>query len=83
MFYCAKQAVRTPTGGDVRGCWCHPCFSEAKEGLVQLDGSTVVKRELEKRKNGEEVSPSPSSMHAAYIEREAHVMASNMRPVNS
>ena len=59
VFYCAIQAVRAPTGGDVRGCWCHPCFSEGKEGLVQLDGSIVPKRELDKRKNGEEVGHPP------------------------
>ena len=51
VYYYNKQAQRT----EVRGCWCHSCWNEAKEGLVQLDGSTVPKKDLDKRKNDEEV----------------------------
>ena len=51
VYYYNKQARRT----EVRGCWCHSCWNEAKEGLVQLDGSTVPKKDLDKRKNDEEV----------------------------
>jgi E1A/CREB-binding protein len=46
----------TARASEVKGHWCHACYSEARDGLTQMDGSTVRKTDLNKRKNDEEVS---------------------------
>ena len=46
----------TARASEVKGHWCHACYSEARDGLTQMDGSTVRKADLNKRKNDEEVS---------------------------
>jgi hypothetical protein len=48
----------TARASEVKGHWCHACYSEAREGLTQMDGSTVRKTDLNKRKNDEEVGAS-------------------------
>ncbi len=45
----------TARASEVKGHWCHACYSEARDGLTQMDGSTVRKTDLNKRKNDEEV----------------------------
>lgn len=50
MFY-----TTTARASEVKGHWCHACYSEARDGLTQMDGSTVRKADLNKRKNDEEV----------------------------
>ena len=64
VYYYNKQAQRT----EVRGCWCHSCWNEAKEGLVQLDGSTVPKKDLDKRKNDEEVRRPVACLRATNLD---------------
>lgn len=53
----AVQVFYTTTAraSEVKGHWCHACYSEARDGLTQMDGSTVRKADLNKRKNDEEV----------------------------
>ena len=43
---------------EVRGYWCHSCHTDHKgEHVVHLDSGSLLKSQLEKRKNDEEVSP--------------------------
>ncbi len=50
MFYC------TPAGHEIKGSWCHTCYTDIKTDRLELDGFVVRKAELEKRKNDDEVS---------------------------
>ena len=50
MFYC------TPAGHEIKGSWCHTCYTDIKADRLELDGFVVRKAELEKRKNDDEVS---------------------------
>ena len=45
----------TPAHNEIKGVWCHPCYTEIKSELVPLDGFNIRKAELEKRKNEDEV----------------------------
>ena len=44
-----------PLAHELKGVWCHPCFTDIKSDLMPLEGWTVRKAELEKRKNDVEV----------------------------
>ncbi|KAK2080334.1 hypothetical protein QBZ16_000187 [Prototheca wickerhamii] len=60
-FTCGQRIKRnqvyyhTPGKVEIKGFWCHPCFAEMKTEVIQLDGWSVRRAELEKRKNDEEV----------------------------
>jgi len=44
------------SAGDVRGFWCHGCYVDAaRTDRLELEGTTVRRAELEKRKNDEEL----------------------------
>ncbi|GAB4815528.1 hypothetical protein N2152v2_002574 [Parachlorella kessleri] len=49
VFYC------TPAGHEIKGSWCHTCYTDIKTDRLELDGFVVRKAELEKRKNDDEV----------------------------
>ena len=66
----------TARASEVKGHWCHACYSEARDGLTQMDGSTVRKTDLNKRKNDEEVSAtcclgpaSPVWLHLVWLQQ--------------
>ncbi|RMZ57131.1 hypothetical protein APUTEX25_002363 [Auxenochlorella protothecoides] len=60
-FTCGQRIKRnqtyyyTPGSVEVKGFWCHPCFAEVKTEVIQMDGWSVRRADLEKRRNDEEV----------------------------
>lgn len=40
---------------DLRGYWCHPCYTETKSEYLDVEGQQVKKEFLDKRKNDEEL----------------------------
>lgn len=52
IYYVAKNKT------DVKGHWCHGCYTDCKQESMEFDGQQVKKGELEKKKNDEEVEES-------------------------
>lgn len=50
MYYCLPQAKN-----EVKGFWCHGCYSEYKGDFIDLEGNHLQKELLDKRKNSDEV----------------------------
>ncbi|KAK9824572.1 hypothetical protein WJX72_011411 [[Myrmecia] bisecta] len=50
VYYCTPLKK-----SEVKGYWCHPCYTEHKGDRIDLDGTLIRKLELEKRKNDEEM----------------------------
>ena len=47
MYYCVGA-------GDTRHYFCIPCYNEARGDTIVVDGTTIAKARLEKKKNDEE-----------------------------
>ncbi|XP_010481202.1 PREDICTED: histone acetyltransferase HAC4-like [Camelina sativa] len=62
-IYCSPCGVRikknalhySVAAGESKHCVCAPCYNEARENLVSLDGTCIPKAKLEKKKNDEQV----------------------------
>jgi len=52
VYYCSPQDA----GADYRGCWCHQCYTEAKDRIPLMGSEQGVKKsELTKHKNDTEI----------------------------
>ncbi|XP_022847823.1 histone acetyltransferase HAC1-like isoform X2 [Olea europaea var. sylvestris] len=61
-IYCTPCGARikrnamyyTNGAGDTRHCFCIPCYNEARGDTIAVDGASVQKTKMEKKKNDEE-----------------------------
>lgn len=65
VIYCSLCGLKIKRGqtyystpadmGDFKGSWCHGCFTEQKGDRIMIDGTSIKKTDLLKRKNDEEI----------------------------